>query len=64
MEAAASLALFLSGAEEEAWETPTAEIVKAKKTYRPFKLRLEIKEIIEELKKITMIIKLKLEISP
>ena len=33
MEAAESLALVVSGAMALAWESPTAEIVKAKKTY-------------------------------
>jgi hypothetical protein len=45
MEAAESLALLLSGAKALVWETPTADIVKAKKTCRNSHIWLELERI-------------------
>jgi hypothetical protein len=45
MEAAESLALLLSGAKALVWETPTADIVKAKKTCKNSHIWLELERI-------------------
>lgn len=52
IEAAESLALLVSGANALVWETPTADIVKAKKTYKKSLIRIGIRGV-DERKEIT-----------